>query len=240
MNSKQFGFTVAEVSQLFRMQDTLNSYIHPEWKLQGFNWYDAIADECQEILGHLGWKWWKENYQCGITLANKEQLKLEVIDLIHFIVSLAVVNNEDSAERFCADLNAVYISRLDSSSELELATRQLRGQGYDMVACLVAMAHSLDMTTEEILSTYLHKFVLNKFRQDHGYKDGTYDKHWELQVFPSGIPDSAVAVMLEDNEVLARAVEYLSGKHGVTIDEQTLYSELEFRYNGRLNKPSVG
>lgn len=241
MDKKQFDFTVEEISQLFRMQDTLNSYIHPEWKLQGFNWFDAIVDECQEILGHLGWKWWKESYQCGITTGNKAQLKLEVIDLLHFVVSgVAQPDWFDftDIENFTVYINTPYLQNLDASVEMEMIARDLRKGNANSAICISQMAHILEMTKEEILTTYLHKYVLNKFRQDHGYKDGTYDKTWVLKIFRDGLTPEAVS--LEDNEVLERAVEYLSNRPDVTIGEQTLYSELEFRYNGRLNKPSVG
>lgn len=241
MNKKQFNFTVHEISQLFRMQDTLNSYIHPEWKLQGFNWNDAIVDECQEILGHLGWKWWKENYQCGITADNKAQLKLEVIDLLHFVVSKAAQPewfDLTDIENFTTYINLPYLQNLEAGAELEMIARDLRSGNSNNVICISHMAHILEMTKEEILSTYLHKYVLNKFRQDHGYKDGTYDKHWELNIFRNGI--QAVPVMMEDNEVLAAVVEYLNGRIDISINEHSLYMELEFRYNGRLNKPTVG
>ena len=37
---------------------------------------------------------------------------------------------------------------------------------------------SLDISLEEVLKLYVSKNVLNVFRQDNGYKEGTYIKTW--------------------------------------------------------------
>jgi len=37
---------------------------------------------------------------------------------------------------------------------------------------------SLQFTTDELYALYIGKNALNKFRQDHGYKEGTYIKEW--------------------------------------------------------------
>src|SRR5690606_33861732 len=83
------NFTLEEVQTLLAMQDELNTYVHPEWKKQNFDWSFAIIDEVREIREHLGWKWWKEGYQVGLTEANRKQVQLEVIDILHFVLSLA-------------------------------------------------------------------------------------------------------------------------------------------------------
>ena len=85
----KYNFSPEQIAKLLSMQDELNTYIHPEWKSQGFNWNLAIIDECMEIHGHLGWKWWKKDYQVGMTKENKKQIQLEVIDILHFALSQA-------------------------------------------------------------------------------------------------------------------------------------------------------
>ena len=37
----------------------------------------------------------------------------------------------------------------------------------------------LDMAFDELYEIYVGKNVLNMFRQDHGYKDGSYIKIWQ-------------------------------------------------------------
>ena len=68
------------------------------------------------------------------------------------------------------------------------------------------------MTTDELYSLYVAKNTLNIFRQDHGYKDGTYTKIWY---------DGQ-----EDNVHLTAIVEKTDGHF--TFD--WLYGELEKRY----------
>lgn len=51
----------------------------------------------------------------------------------------------------------------------------------------------LNMTNEDIYIAYITKNCLNKFRQDFGYKDGTYIKDW------NGKEDNVVAFELASN-----------------------------------------
>lgn len=107
----QIHFTVEQVEKLLAMQDQLNSYIHPEWKKQNFDWNFAIIDECREIKEHLGWKWWKEGYQQGLTEQNRKQVQLEVIDILHFVLSIAEESaGKDKASTVQRWLNATYLS----------------------------------------------------------------------------------------------------------------------------------
>lgn len=61
---------------------------------------------------------------------------------------------------------------------------------------------------------YFGKSILNQFRQDHGYKEGTYIKNWGLD-------------KLEDNVIMISLIE----KHSI----ERLYKELENSYK-ELNK----
>jgi dimeric dUTPase (all-alpha-NTP-PPase superfamily) len=46
----------------------------------------AMTNECEEARSHTHWKWWKD-YGTEI---NRNQLKIEVIDMMHFLISLAL------------------------------------------------------------------------------------------------------------------------------------------------------
>lgn len=226
---KQYNFTQEQVTKLFTMQDQLNTYIHPEWKTQGFNWDLAIVDECMEIHGHLGWKWWKKDYKVGLTEANKKQVQLEVIDILHFVISSWVESGDERylLENFNAPYPKVLGIEKTTNKFVEFVSRP------DLwMECWVRLAIEVDLTEQEILETYTQKYVLNKFRQDHGYKDGSYCKEWLLPIsIHNGAPETK-----EDNEVLSHVVNqrYLCGQDAT--DEQELYSELEFFYNSRLNQ----
>jgi hypothetical protein len=61
---------------------------------------------------------------------------------------------------------------------------------------------------------YVGKNVLNFFRQDHGYKDGTYQKQWHGR---------------EDNEHLMELLKELDSK--VEAYAENLYAALKRRYH---------
>jgi len=62
---------------------------------------------------------------------------------------------------------------------------------------------------------YVGKNVLNFFRQDHGYKDGSYIKVWQGR---------------EDNEHLAELLSQLDSESASFKDQ--VYQELQTRYTG--------
>jgi hypothetical protein len=64
-----------------------------------------------------------------------------------------------------------------------------------------ALAEQLNLSGDELHEMYIAKNVLNLFRQDHGYQEGTYRKVWNGK---------------EDNEVLAWV---MSSRPGLSPDE---------------------
>ena len=101
------------------------------------------------------------------------------------------------------------IEATEALAESVLATRQ-----FD-VARFQALLQAADMTFDQLFKQYVGKNVLNFFRQDHGYKDGSYRKHWH---------DGR-----EDNEHLVEAVQSLDTTKPEFKDE--LYQALVARYS---------
>ena len=224
----QIHFTVEQVEKLLAMQDQLNSYIHPEWKKQNFDWNFAIIDECREIKEHLGWKWWKEGYQQGLTEQNRKQVQLEVIDILHFVLSIAEESaGKDKASTVQRWLNATYLSYQTLEDTVRAMIVTSAEESMDIFEVWHDLAYAVGLTTEQVIETYTQKFVLNKFRQDHGYKDGSYVKEWQ---------DPASGQLGEDNEVLELLVNELKAEGLNPADEQLLYTCLGTLYNHRLNK----
>jgi dimeric dUTPase (all-alpha-NTP-PPase superfamily) len=236
---KQFNFTQEQVAKLMSMQDELNTYIHPEWLDQQFNWHLAMIDECLEIHGHLGWKWWKKDYKLGLTENNKAQIKLEVIDLLHFVMSQTLVDGYN-VETVKKSFGHSY----DTSKGLEYNTlgfmRHCMTNGYSVRQGWALLAHCVDLTEQEILETYTQKYVLNKFRQDHGYKDGSYVKEWELLgtigEVVDGVAEGYTSKFFEDNQCLTSVAAEMQLAGFDTTNETALYIGLEKLYNSRLNK----
>jgi hypothetical protein len=79
------------------------------------------------------------------------------------------------------------------------------------VPAFVHLMQELELTWDLMYTTYINKNVLNIFRQDHGYKEGTYRKDWDN---------------MEDNEVLADIMRAIPN---ATPDE--LYAHLDANYS---------
>lgn len=228
----RFNFTKEQVSKLVSMQDALNKYVHPEWRDQNFAWDVAIIDECQKLREHLGWKWWKPNYRKGITPENKAQVKLEVIDLLHFVISDAI----EFDSPYISTALLPYLNAPAKGNEIwgvlnALVETAASREDY-AIKTWANLALIVGMTEQEVMETYVQKYVLNKFRQDKGYKDGSYVKIWDIS---TGVCDDQWE-SFEDNEVLSYVVGAVKQEGLNVTDEVLLYSRLESMYNGRLNQ----
>ena len=194
---------------MLEMQDAMNIRVHPDWRTQGFQWYRAIWVECAELLDHYGWKWWKKQDP------DIEQVKLELIDIWHFGMSHLLLNETNHvqlAEQF-AHAFTVPSGGDNFRDDLEdFALDTLQNQGFNVIkfSCLLAGA---DLTFDELYQRYIGKNVLNFFRQDHGYQDGSYQKNWGGR---------------EDNEHLVELVAELDANESDFKDR--LYDSLSQRY----------
>lgn len=158
---------------MLKMQDEINTVVHPDWKNQNFDWDRAAWIECAELMEHIGWKWWKKQE------TNLEQAKLELVDIWHFILSLCIQKNY-SAIRVCGnitsntkqelDVNPIFVEDLAAG----LLTSNLETNIFYFFRCCAGLGLSFD----ELYKLYIGKNVLNKFRQANGYKEGTYIKTW--------------------------------------------------------------
>lgn len=177
----------AQFDQLFDMQYKLNqmtcmnNFGHDDWIKQGWNWSLAIVDEVMEIHGHLGWKWWKgsDKYNIGITADNKEQIKLEVIDLLHFMLSkdiqadctLHIPSNQIPPAHYGQKYKWSFKDSLDEIIDSCNWSRAPWAAWYQLCC-------HLELSASEIMEIYIGKYALNVFRQENGYGDGTYLKNW--------------------------------------------------------------
>ena len=192
------------------MQDEHNSQVHPQWKEQGYEYYRAIWVECAEMLDHFGWKWWKNQEP------DLDQVKLELVDIWHFALS-ELIKSGQLDESLGAEL--ANVESIDSKPEIfrkaieSLAISSLQSRSFKMSDFTYAM-QTLPMDLKELFALYVGKNVLNRFRQDHGYKEGSYRKLWAGR---------------EDNEHLIEILESISVEPEEMFD--MLYQQLEQRYS---------
>jgi len=194
---------------MLELQDSMNTKVHTDWRNQGFDWYRAIWIECGELLDHYGWKWWKKQ------TPDLPQVELELIDIWHFGLSL-LLQSGLSVDEIVKKIEAELVIATDQSDfrkDLEaFAELTLRTKDFDIAAFARLMA-GINMSFEQLFEGYVGKNVLNFFRQDHGYKDGSYVKIWGGK---------------EDNEHLVEALVELDTTKATFGDD--LYQALEARY----------
>ena len=159
---------------MLEMQDSMNSKVNKDWRSAGNEWYRAIWMEASEMLEHYGWKWWKKQEP------EIMQVKLEVVDIVHFALSIRLEQNQsfdDAAELIARDFeNFMQAEDIRKSIEcLALLTLTDQGAHFTFIAGIMKY---LDMTFDELYEIYVGKNVLNMFRQDNGYKEGSYNKVW--------------------------------------------------------------
>jgi len=190
------------------MQDHHNQLVHPDWRTRRYEYYRAIWVECAELLDHFGWKWWKQQSP------DLGQVKLEVVDIWHFGLS-DLLRAGTLTDDVAATLAVPPASEGPEAFRLaveDLASACLAERAFAL-APFVRVMTALPLTYPELFSLYVGKNVLNNFRQDHGYKAGTYEKLWHGR---------------EDNEHLLEALEGLSCEPADV--PRALYGELESRY----------
>lgn len=182
------------------------------------------------MIDSFAWKHWK-------SIAKEpdwENLKIEVVDVWHFVMSETLRDASINFRGTIDDL-ALNISQMPSYrvldadedafaepdtvmakvEELMFGTLQRGGFHLDPVMKnFFELTKMSGLNLASLYRLYIGKNILNRFRQDHGYKEGTYIKEW------SGV---------EDNVVMKRIWE----KNG-DIKPEALYAELEKRY-GTLN-----
>ncbi len=191
------------------MQDAMNSRVNENWRQAGNAWYRAIWTECAEMLDHYGWKWWKHQQP------ELDQVQLELVDIFHFAMSDYLLDQTDNnavADRIIGELadaanESDIRTAIENMAQTTIANQSMHFSDFSN------MMNLIDMDFDLLYRMYVGKNVLNFFRQDHGYKDGSYVKVWQGR---------------EDNEHLA---ELLGGLDSGSIDfKERIYSGLKAAY----------
>jgi len=194
------------------------------------NWKRCIYMECAEMIDSFSWKHWKSIHQ----EPDWDNLQIEVVDVWHFIISLAIENYAQNFRGGVEDL-AIHISQLDSFMKLDV-----KNESFDTQKNVIQKVETMMLLTlqkeninieelireffdlvlmsgldlETLYRLYVGKNVLNQFRQDNGYKEGTYVKEWSGQ---------------EDNVVMKKLWE-----EDANLKPDTLYKELTKLYHAHI------
>lgn len=213
--------TETQLVTMLDLQQGMNSKVNPDWVAAHNNWYRAIQVEAVEAIEHHGWKWWKKQ-DCDMA-----QLRMELVDIWHFILSAELQHKHGD----------LALTRMEMQAQLNLRQKSVQFDNQYYVLTQISLLEKLDllvglsaakrtnlalfeslledckMDWNSLFKQYVGKNVLNLFRQDHGYKTGTYLKIWQGR---------------EDNEHLVEVLEQLD----LTVDDvrSELYQSLKTRY----------
>ena len=205
----QLSTAINQIQQMLSLQNAMNSRVSDSWRDNNYEWYRAIWVECAEMLDHHGWKWWKHQE------IDVPQVQLELVDIFHFGLSLRLMTGaavDDIATTLAQELTHKS-DESDFKLALEvLAGKAVSGKAFDAAAFADCM-RLINMDLDELFRQYVGKNTLNFFRQDHGYKEGSYIKVWHGK---------------EDNEVLADVVQTLDASDADF--QKQLYQALEAKY----------
>jgi dimeric dUTPase (all-alpha-NTP-PPase superfamily) len=204
---------------MLERQDAMNTQVNPTWLTASNNWMLAAMQEGAEAIDHHGWKWWKNQEP------DLPQLQMELVDIWHFGLSKMLViekGNVDSvinklisdseSESIMFDNYQYFYKAQDLLNNLQLLTA-LAGADRFSIQLFLKIIEQSGMTTDDLYKLYIGKNVLNFFRQDNGYKEGTYMKIW---------------LGLEDNVRLNRLLEETDPTSETFADD--LYDALERTY----------
>ena len=173
---------------MLELQAMMNSKVDPNWITARYPYLRAVAIEGAEAIEHHGWKWWKKQTK------DLAQLQMELIDIWHFFLSeillrndgdqrqsaqflLELIRNSNSQRKILFDGNEVDLMTCDLIRKLELLIATSISQRIEVKLFNLIM-NDCELSWNELYAQYVGKNVLNIFRQDHGYKHGTYKKIW--------------------------------------------------------------
>jgi len=160
------------------------------------DWKRCIYMESAELIDSFAWKHWKAINKAP----DWDNIKVEKIDIWHFVLSLLLqeyaCQNLGSLEELAQNITSQEAYKSFESKEattndeaLYEVIKMVENMMFDVlnpkdfdinlfINNFFTMALNCGVDLEVLYSLYIGKNVLNRFRQDNGYKEGTYTKVW--------------------------------------------------------------
>ena len=189
-----------KILQMLELQQSLNDATN------GLNWEDGITKngkkidwrrciylESAELVESYPWKHWK-NIDAS---PDYENIKIEIVDIWHFVMSETLriykIDNLGSIENIATMVSQMEgfqdfqkdekSKLLDIYSEISLVEDMIKvlfcNQDINaLIVSFLTMSSKLNLKLTELYELYVGKNILNKFRQNNGYKEGSYIKIW--------------------------------------------------------------
>jgi dimeric dUTPase (all-alpha-NTP-PPase superfamily) len=190
--------TLEQLKTMLDMQNATNLIIDKDYRKKDYTYSFAGAIEAVEAMEHHGWKWWKKQQR------DLPQLQMELVDIWHFILSEYLIECTCPSYFLNRSIGNPGDKIIFNSTIYEFCNMSTLDKLKVFAAKAFVDCHSVPlffsilkdcyMTPQDLFKMYVGKNVLNKFRQDHGYKTGDYIKIWNGQ---------------EDNEHLFKFISVL-------------------------------
>ena len=178
--------STTQLNTMLTLQDGMNRKVNPQWLSANYAYLRAAMIESVEGIEHHGWKWWKAQHK------DLPQLQMELVDIWHFALSSIIIQFEGDieqssstiAQQLASNTSSVTFdgkdydfTRLDILDNLQLMAGLCAANRFD-VPLFIKIVEQAEMNADERYRQYVGKNVLNFFRQDNGYKEGSYLKLW--------------------------------------------------------------
>ncbi len=178
--------STTQLNTMLTLQDGMNQKVNPQWLSANYAYLRAAMIESVEGIEHHGWKWWKAQHK------DLPQLQMELVDIWHFALSSIIIqfdgdivqSSSTIAQQLASNTSSVMFDGksydftcLDILDNLQLMAGLCAANRFD-VPLFIKIVEQAEMNADELYRQYVGKNVLNFFRQDNGYKEGSYHKLW--------------------------------------------------------------
>ncbi|OQX49924.1 MAG: dUTPase, partial [Epsilonproteobacteria bacterium 4484_20] len=185
-----------KILQMLELQQQLNDATNGEGWEKGMtkngkriDWKRCTYLECAELIESYPWKHWK-NIDAQ---PDYENIKIEAVDIWHFIMSQGLEDYKmqglgsigDLADAICNLENyPIFLEEITPTSrnyyeQIEVVENLMRvlfcnEPTSKLMEAFIDVAVQSGLNLDALYKLYVGKNILNQFRQDHGYKEGSY------------------------------------------------------------------
>ncbi|MBD3792579.1 MAG: dUTP diphosphatase [Campylobacterales bacterium] len=211
---------MSQVLEMLKLQQELNDNTNGlNWEAgitkngKLIDWRRCIYLEAAELVESYPWKHWK-NIDAS---PDYDNIKIELVDIWHFVMSEALrlykIENKGSIEELAdkiKQMNAYTLlvegcdQKHDYYTEIHLVEEMIKilfcsEEIDELMESFLNVTAKLGLNLQTLYALYIGKNILNKFRQDHGYKEGSYIKEW------NGVEDNVImqSILISDQEITA-------------------------------------
>lgn len=188
----------SKLEEMFLLQKQLNDNTNGlNWELgvnkfdKEINWLRCIHMEVSELIESTPWKHWKNIKD----VSDIENIHIELVDIWHFLMSYIL--QETNVPKAVSLVNTHCIYEAISKNDIEVKSLIEESEKLSYISLAIQTGNmpafsGVERFIDQFFTTckiaglsfnwlqkiYIGKNCLNKFRQDNGYKEGTYIKVW--------------------------------------------------------------